>query len=159
MSALRDPGPIEFEAEIQKGSTDNGGAWVDFPFNLKETYGKGNLVPVKARFDDKVDYRGSLAMMGGDRAMLLLRKDVREQLAKEPGQSVQVTVWLDAGKRNVELESDVRSAFEKAELLERFFQLPFSHQREHLGYIVEAKKPETRMRRIEKTIAALKEKA
>jgi uncharacterized protein YdeI (YjbR/CyaY-like superfamily) len=37
----------------------------------------------------------------------------------------------------------------------RFVAMPPSHQREHLGYIDEAKRPETRQRRIEKTIATL----
>jgi uncharacterized protein YdeI (YjbR/CyaY-like superfamily) len=41
----------------------------------------------------------------------------------------------------------------------RFDAMPPSHQREHLGYIDEAKRPETRQRRIEKTLATLRAEA
>ncbi len=44
-----------------------------------------------------------------------------------------------------------RSPKAKAE----FAKFPPSHQREVIGYIVEAKKPETRERRAEKTVALL----
>jgi uncharacterized protein YdeI (YjbR/CyaY-like superfamily) len=37
--------------------------------------------------------------------------------------------------------------------------LSFSHRREYVGYIVEAKKEETRAPRVEKTIQALTERA
>ena len=40
----------------------------------------------------------------------------------------------------------------------RFAALPPSHRREYIGYIEEAKKPETRARRIAKTVAALAER-
>jgi uncharacterized protein YdeI (YjbR/CyaY-like superfamily) len=38
---------------------------------------------------------------------------------------------------------------------EAFAALALAHKREHVGFVIEAKKPETRTRRIEKTIATL----
>ena len=76
----KDPGPIRFKAVIQRNTgVANSSAWIEFPYDLKETYGVGNLVPFKATFDGQVKYRGSLAKMGGTGAMILLRKlDLRK---------------------------------------------------------------------------------
>lgn len=53
------------------------------------------------------------------------------------------------------LPSDIETAFSAAGLLEKFGKLPPSHQREWIKYIEEAKRPETRARRIEKTVGQL----
>ncbi len=151
MSELKDPGPIEFDAVIQSGS--GGGAWVDFPLSLKETYGRGNLVPFKAIFDGKAEYRGNLAMMGGDCAMVLIRKDIREQIGKKPGDSVHVRVELDTEERKVEVHKDFQIALSKSSVVkENFDRFSYSHQREYIRWIEEAKRPETRQNRIEKSI-------
>ncbi len=60
MTGLIDPGPIEFDAEVLG---EGGGTWVDVPLNLKQTYGKGNLVPINAIFNGTTPYQGVLAMM------------------------------------------------------------------------------------------------
>ena len=102
MVSLIDPGPIEFDAVIQ--ADGSGGTWVDVPFDLKATYGKGNLVPIIATFAGRVKYQGSLAKMGGDCAMLLIRSDVRAQLGDpQPGESIHVRIDLDAAPRVVTL--------------------------------------------------------
>lgn len=40
-----------------------------------------------------------------------------------------------------------------------FNSLPPSHKREYIGYIIEAKKPETQARRVHKTVAMLRAEA
>src|SRR3954464_2872053 len=107
----KNPGPISFTAVIQRNTNvANSSAWIEFPHDLKETYGVGNLVPFKATFDDRVTYRGSLAKMGGPNAMLLLRKDVRAELGKEPGDSVDVVVELDDKPRELTVAPDIKKA-------------------------------------------------
>lgn len=154
------PGPIKFTAIIQRNNgVSNSSAYIDFPYDLKETFGVGNLVPFKATFDNKVIYRGSLAKMGGARAMLLLRKDVRVELGKEPGESVEVIVELDDTPREVIIPNDVKLALETAGLLETFEALAYSHRREYIDDIRAAIKLETRLSRIEKMFAQLTEKS
>jgi uncharacterized protein YdeI (YjbR/CyaY-like superfamily) len=54
------------------------------------------------------------------------------------------------------LPADIQSALDTNEAARsRFAQLPASHQREYLKHINEAKKPETRARRIESMLARL----
>jgi len=147
----KNPGPIEFTAEIKRNmEVNNSSAWVEFPYDLKETFGVGNLVPYKVVFDGRVYYQGSLAKMGGPKAMILLRNDVQAELGKKPGENVQVHIELDTTKREVKLTADVSKALEHAGLKAIFNKLPYSHQREYNLWIEDAKRPETRIARIQK---------
>jgi hypothetical protein len=149
---LTDPGPIAFEAVLRKAMDSGSACFVDFPHPLKPLYGVGNLVPVVVLWDGTVSYRGSLAMMGGDCAMLLCRTDVLRALGKQAGDGVHVRVELDSAPRVVELPEDAaavvladgcgRTGWEALS--------PFS-RREFVDWIDAAKRPETRQRRIEQT--------
>ena len=146
------PGPIEFTGTIVRNSdVANSSAWIEFPHDLKETYGVGNLVPFTAVFDGRVSYRGSLAKMGGERALILLRKDVRAELGKDPGDSVDVVVELDEKPREIEVPADLRRALASADALPRFEGRAYTHRKEYVRWVQEAKRPETRTRRIAKT--------
>ena len=79
----------EFEALIKKVE-DIDGAYVEIPFDVKETFGKGR-VPVVATFDG-VEYRGSLVRMKTPGHILGLRKDIRARIGKQPGDTVHVTL-------------------------------------------------------------------
>jgi hypothetical protein len=92
MVQYRDPGPIVFSAVIER--PDGPGAYVTFPFSALDMFGVRARVPVKARFDDKVDYTGSLAPYGG-RHRLGVRSDVQKSLRKTHGDSVTVRLILD----------------------------------------------------------------
>jgi hypothetical protein len=153
-----DPGPLDFEAEIVR-NTDvaNSSAFIEFPHDLKETFGVGNLVPVVAVFDGRVTYRGSLAKTGGPRPVLLLRKDVRAELGKEPGDRIGVSLRLDDSPREVEVPSDLAAALDRAGVGDRFGALAPSHRREFVRWVEEAKRPETRQRRIDGTCAMVGE--
>lgn len=65
---------------------------------------------------------------------------------------------MAAKELNIEISNDIRVAFEKAKVLEYFESLPPSHQKEYLKWITEAKKTETRLRRLDKATETLKEK-
>jgi bacteriocin resistance YdeI/OmpD-like protein/uncharacterized protein DUF1905 len=153
MAALKKPGPIEFDAEIMTEEGAGSVAWVEFPFDLKETYGKGNLVPVNALFDGRVAYRGSLATMGGDCGLLMIRTDKRNELGKKPGDRIRVRVELDTEPRTIELSADAQSALDAMPAVaEQWNALSYSHQREYHQWIEEAKRPETRQKRIAKMV-------
>ena len=154
MVELIDPGPIEFDAVVQG---DGRGAWVDIPFDLKTTYGKGNLVPIVATFAPGVTYQGSLAKMGGSCAMLLLRSDIRVQLGDpQPGDPIHVRIDLDSAPRVVTLPDDVAALVDANPKAAATWQgLSPTHRREYARWIEDAKRPETRQRRVDETVARL----
>src|SRR4051812_29742240 len=103
---FKNPGPIHFTGVI-KLNQENSSTWIDFPYDLKETYGVGNLVPFIATFDSRVTYRGSLAKMGGDCAMVLLRKDILAEIGKNAGEEVAVEIILDDKPRELTVAKDL----------------------------------------------------
>jgi hypothetical protein len=62
---------------------------------------------------------------------------------------------IDRKNRTVAIPQDLREALESAGLLETFEKLAFTHRKEHVLAIQEAKRPETRANRIGKTIEML----
>jgi hypothetical protein len=62
---------------------------------------------------------------------------------------------IDRQNRTVEIPRDLREALESVGLLETFEKLAFTHRKEHVLAIQEAKRPETRVKRIGKTIEML----
>jgi len=84
----------EYDAFIQ--STDSGGAYVPFPYDIRTEFGKGR-VKVHATFDNE-PYDGSVVNMGVKNAdgtvcyIIGILKDIRAKIGKQPGDSVHVTV-------------------------------------------------------------------
>ena len=79
----------EFTAEIKK-NPDMDAAYVEIPFDVKAEFGKGR-VPVSATFDG-VPYDGQLVKMGTECHVIGIRKDIRQMIVKQPGDSVFVTL-------------------------------------------------------------------
>lgn len=78
-----------FQAIIEK-VPDIDGAYVHFPFDVKKEFGKGR-VKIHATFDG-VPYDGSLVKMKTPGYIVGLRKDIRRQIGKQPGDTVEVTI-------------------------------------------------------------------
>lgn len=86
-----------YEYASQINSAENkGGAYVTFPYDIREEFGKGR-VKVHATFDGE-PYDGSIVNMGVKNAdgsicyIIGIRKDIRARIGKQPGDTVQVTV-------------------------------------------------------------------
>jgi len=153
-TSLKNPGTLKF-AGIILDSGSSGGAYLEFPFDTLEVFGTNNRVPVRITFNGE-PYRGSLVRMGTKCHIVPILKSIREKIGKGIGDSVDVEVNLDEESRLVEIPNDVQVALEKDQRAkEKFSKLSYSHQREYVMWINEAKKDETRQRRIEKLMANL----
>jgi len=155
----------EFDARIEpaQGAAGKGGAWVEFPFDTKAEFGVAGQVKVTATFDGHV-YRGSLAPMGtsksGERCHVLgITKAIRSAIGRDIGDTVHVVVQKDDAPRTIEAPADLQSALaadRKAE--QAWAALSYSHQREYVQWIEEAKKAETRAKRVGETVKRVTEK-
>ncbi|WP_433658484.1 DUF1905 domain-containing protein [Nocardia sp. CA-128927] len=141
----------QFEATNESGA--GGGAYVAVPAEVVAAPGGGGRIPVAAVFDG-VEYRGSIADMGSGPCLGVL-KAIRTELGKEPGDRVKVTVARDDGERTVEVPDDLADALRSAGLRATFDKLSYSRRREHTTAVTEAKRAETRPRRITKVIESL----
>ena len=79
----------QFEAMIKK-VPDVNGAYIEFPLDAKKEFGKGR-VPVYATFNG-LPYEGYLVRMGTPHYILGIRKEIREQIGKQPGDYISVTL-------------------------------------------------------------------
>ena len=150
---FKNPGPVKFSAKIR--DHERGGAFVEFPGDVEKLYGVKGRVPVLLTFDG-LAYRGSMVRMGTPRHILLILKEIREKLGKHPGDRIRVTVELDNAPRIIVLAADVEAAYRKAGVLRAYQAMSYSHQREYANWIEDAKKPETRARRIARSVTDLK---
>jgi len=142
-----------FKATIQNAG--GGGAFVEVPFDVERIFGS-KRPKVKALIDG-VPYRGLLTRMGTEHHLLIILKGIREQIGKTFGDEIQVLVELDTEKRVIEIPKDLLKELKKDGEAKAFFEkLSFTHRKEYVTWINEAKKEETRQNRIAKTIEMLK---
>jgi hypothetical protein len=144
----------KFKGKIEAG--DGGGAYVLFPYEVEKEFGKKGRVPVKATFHG-VPYAGSLIKYGAPQHMLPMLKAIREQSGKGVGDIVEVEVWKDEAERTLEVPAEFKAGMKKAGVLGSFERLSYTHRREYCRWITEAKKEETRARRLEKAVQMLKD--
>lgn len=87
----------KFESQIYVSEVGKGGAYIIFPYDIREEFGKGR-VKVRATFDG-FDYQGSIVNMGvknedGSICYILgIRKDIRKKIEKDIGDTVSVRVF------------------------------------------------------------------
>lgn len=93
----------------------------------------------------------------GDENLLGLNKAVRTRLGVEAGDTVDVLVEPDAAPREVTLPDDLAAALDGEPLLRAAFDaLAPSRRKEHARSVADAKKPETRERRIAAVLDAVR---
>jgi len=144
----------KFKAKIESSHGGSGGAWVKVPFDVEKVFGKMR-VPILATIDGE-PYRGTLMRMGTPYHVLGVLKGIRAKIGKDVGDPVSVTVTEDKSERIVAVPKDLAAAFRNNAAARTFFEkLSYTHKKEYVQWIEEAKKPETRSTRIEKTIALL----
>jgi hypothetical protein len=142
-----------FTATIQDAG--GGGAFVEVPFDVEAAFGS-KKPKVKALIDG-VPYRGTLVRMGTECHLLLILKSIRAQIGKTFGDTVKVSVEADTEPRVIEVPPELKKLFKtEKEAKVVFEKLSYSHQREYVLWINEAKRDETRQARILKTIEMLK---
>ena len=123
--------------------------FIPVTFDPKSVFGK-TRAPVKVTLNGYT-YRSTISTIGGP-PCIPLRKSNREAAALEGGETIDVRLELDTEKRDVTPPKDLVKALKAAGALDAWRALSYTHQREHVEAIEEAKKPETRTRRIERTV-------
>ncbi len=142
-----------FTATIKNAG--GGGAFVEVPFDVETAFGS-KRPKVKALIEG-VPYRGILTRMGTECHILGIRKEIREQVGKTFGDEVTITVEPDTEPRVVEIAADLLKELKKDKAAKTSFdKLSYTHQKEYVNWITEAKKEETRRNRIGKMIEMLK---
>ena len=118
---------------------------------IRGSEGRGR-VPLTITFRKQV-FRTSISVYRGE-WMMVVNAAMREG-GLTPGGSYAVDIAVDAAERTVEVPADFAKAMKAAGVRAVFDALAYTHRKEHVRAIEDAKKPETRQRRIEAAIAKL----
>jgi Bacteriocin-protection, YdeI or OmpD-Associated/Domain of unknown function (DUF1905) len=130
-----------------------GGHVVELPLDVPALFG-GKRPPVRGTVNG-APFRSTIAVYGG-RYLLGLNREVREAAGGVgPGDTVVVELERDDEERTVEVPEDLRAALD-ADLLAFFESLSYTHRREYVDRIEEAKREETRRRRVAKAAVLLR---
>ena len=98
-----------------------------------------------------------LARMGGE-SLIGLAKAARAQAGVEIGAEYDVEIAADAGERTVEVPEDLAAALAaEPALATAFGALAYSHRKEFVRWITEAKRETTRADRVATTVAMVRE--
>jgi hypothetical protein len=139
-----------FQATLQ---TEDDSTFVVIPFDARQVFGAGRP-PVRVTING-YEFRSTLAPYGGTH-YLGLNQTVRKAANLTAGDTITVTLELDSSPRTIEPPTDLAQALNANLAAQaRWDKLSYSHRKEHVEAIKAAKKPETRARRIAKTIEQL----
>jgi hypothetical protein len=129
---------------------------IPLTFDPKAVFGKVRA-PVKVTLNGYT-YRSTIAAMGGP-PFIPLRRSHREAARLEGGEVVEVRLDLDTEPRKVVAPRDLLRALGAIPGgMDCWRALSYTHQREHVEAIEDAKKPETRARRIERAVQLVRQK-
>jgi len=132
---------------------DGSACFIPLPFDPKALFGK-TRAPVRVTLNGYT-YRSTIAAMGGP-ACIPLRKSHREAAGLEGAETLEVRLELDTEPREVTPPTDLAKALKATPSAWTAWKaLSYTHQREHVEAVEEAKKPETRARRIECAVRAV----
>ena len=140
-----------FSAKLRDNGT------FEVPLDVREVFGE-------ARPAVKMTFRGEthptrIAVYGG-KHILGIWKAVRERLELRDGQTIEVTLEADRAPRTVELPKELATALKKNAAARAGWEaMSFTHRREWAKAIAEAKRPETREKRIADALATLTARA
>jgi hypothetical protein len=125
------------------------------PFDVPKVFGTRARVPVRGTING-FPYRSSIFPMGEGRHYMVVNKNVRAGAKAKGGEIVSIVMERDDEPRIITPPEDFARALKSnKEARATWEKLSYTHQKEHALAIEEAKKPETRVRRIEKAIAQL----
>lgn len=142
-----------FEAEVLKnGELD--AAYIEFPYDAFTEFGAKGQVKVFCSING-YEFRGCLAKMNHQCHFIGLNKEVRKLSGVKFHDIVNVKIWKDDLPRIVEIPEEFGEILIEYELLDFFEKMSYTHKKEHIDYIYSAKKEETKLRRIEKSIQML----
>ena len=136
-----------------EGKTATG---IQVPEEVVKALGKTKKPPVRVTIGGHT-YRSTVAAYG-DVYMIPVAAEHREAAGVKAGEEVEVILELDTEPREVTVPHDFAQALDQDVEAKRFFEsLSYSNKRRFVLSIEDARTPETRLRRIEKAVASLRE--
>ena len=146
--------PMTFTATLDlHGKTATG---IAVPEEVVAGLGAGKRVPVNVTING-FTFATTVAPYNGQ-YLIPVSATIREQAKVAAGDVLEVGLAVDTSERTIAVPDDLATAFKGSTSARAFYDsLSLSHQRAYVDWIEQAKKPETRASRVEKSIELLAE--
>jgi len=142
---------MEFRATVELGGKTATG--IEVPADVVTGLGSHKRPPVRVTINGYT-YRTTVAPMGG-RYLVPVSAEIRAGAGVAAGDEVDVELVLDDAPREVTVPDDLAAALDAAGVRPRFDALAYTHRKEHVRAVEEAKAAATRERRIAKAVEKL----
>lgn len=143
---------MKFKTSILQTGNNTG---IEVPADVVQALGGGKKPAVSVTIGS-YGYRSSIAVMGG-KFLIPLSAERRAESGIRGGDTVEVELALDTAPREVAVPEDLAVALAGDAVAKAFFEtLSYSNKLRHVLSITDAKTPETRAKRIDKAMEALR---
>jgi Bacteriocin-protection, YdeI or OmpD-Associated/Domain of unknown function (DUF1905) len=133
---------------------DGNNTGIEVPADVVAALDAGKRPPVVINVN-RYEYRSTVAPMGG-RYLLPFSAERRRESGFNGGDAIDVELALDTAPRTVEVPADLRAALDASPTAAAAWEkLSYTYRKEHARSVLDAKKAETRTRRIAAVVAKL----
>jgi hypothetical protein len=140
--------------ETVLGAEDSG-VFIEIPLDVPALFGRAR--PAVRVTVNGHPFRSTVAVYGG-RYYLPVKRALREAAGVAAGDAVVVELEADEEPRTVEPPADLAAALAGDPRAHAAFAgLSYTHQREYVEWVAQAKRDETRRRRLEQAVAMLRD--
>jgi|SRR5579872_3566947 len=137
----------EFRTKLEgDDSRADASAYFTLPFDTRDVWGKAK-VPVRVTINGYT-WRSTVGNRGGQQ-YIVVNAEARRTASVEAGDLVTITLEPDAEKREIEIPTELQKEL-GTKLTQRLNGLSFTHKKEFVVWYSEAKKEDTRARRVVK---------
>ena len=139
---------VRFKGRLTATPRGGGGTLVPVPHEVAAKLGLKGMPRIQAVIAG-TPYRGSLMPMGDGTYCLGVLRSIQEAAGVEAGDEIDVELELDTAPRTVEVPPDLAAALARdGAAAAAWAKLSFTNRKEIARSLEEAKKPETRSRRL-----------
>lgn len=128
-------------------------ASIEIPQKNLDELGSNKRAPLKVTVNSYT-YQSTATAMNGVCMVVFPTRD-REEAGVDSGDTVQVTLELDSGFREVNIPTELSEALKSRKVTDKFNALTYSKRKEFARVVSESKAPETKSRHIDKIINLL----
>jgi hypothetical protein len=145
----------KFKAVLLRPEGQGTWTYLDIPFSVVDAYGGKGQVRVKGTINGH-PFQSSAMPHGNGTHYLVVSRAIRDAIGATQGDVVNVLMEADARIRSVPIPADLKRALGKNGKAKTAFEsLSYSHKKEYVEWIENAKKPETRTRRVARSLEML----
>jgi hypothetical protein len=147
---------VRFKGVLTPTPRGGGGTLVPIPKEIAATLGLKGMPKIQAVISG-TPYRGSLMPMGDGTYCLGVLKSIQEAAGVGSGDTITIDIELDTTPRTVELPADLAKAIARDKKATTAWEaLSYTNKKEMAHSLEEAKRPETRERRLAQALESLR---